>query len=138
MKPTPLSHSIAAMMFSLAALSSCRTTPVPTELLGDPAPVSAAIRTINIAPDTRSVNVTDGEIIKFTVGDKAFAWNFDGALTVDNFPLNQVAPPGLLDHPVQAYVAPDPTYEGGGDGDRHHGSGGHGGDHGGGHGGGHK
>ena len=122
MKPDRLPYRIAAILFCGAALSSCRTIPA-VEMLGDPAPLSAATRTINIGPDTKWVNVTGGETVKFTIGDKAFAWNFDGALDLDSFPLNQVAPPDLLDHPVQAYVAPNPSYLGGGG--RHGGHGGH-------------
>jgi hypothetical protein len=129
-----------------AALCAACSLPPRIDLMGDPAVVTAATRTIVIAPDTTYVNVTGGEIIKFVVGDKSFAWNFDGADYLDKFDLNQTAPPGMLDHSVIAYVAANPLYSGGGDGGRHGGGhgGGHGGDHGGdftsggGHGGGHK
>jgi hypothetical protein len=77
-------------------------------LFGTPADPSAAMRTIVIRPDTKSVNVTEGDIVKFVVGDNTFAWKFDTALTVRNFELNEVAPPGMLDHPVRAYVATGP------------------------------
>lgn len=96
------------------------------DLLGDPAPVTAANRTIVIKPDTDHVNVTGGEIVKFSVGDQAFAWNFDGEAYPPAFDLAIAAPPGLLDHRVMAYIAPNPLYMGGGGGGRGHG-GGHGG-----------
>jgi hypothetical protein len=92
------------------------------DLLGDPAPVSAATRTIVIAPDTRYVNVIGGETVKFVVGDKSFAWTFDGAYP--SFDLNQTVAAGTLDHKVTAYVAPNPLYIN----DREH-MGGHGGGH---------
>ena len=79
-------------------------------LLGDPASPASASRTIAIYPDTRYVNVTGGEVVKFTVGDKSFAWNFNGRPT--SFDLNAVAPPGLMDHRVRAYIAPNPLYGG--------------------------
>lgn len=82
------------------------------DLLGDPAPAAAAVRTIVITPDTRWVNVEGGEIINFIVGDKSFAWNFYVGFTVSSFDLNLVAPPGLLQRPVIAYVSPDPRYRG--------------------------
>lgn len=123
------------LIMSASTLSAACTSPIGSsprvDLLGDPAPVSAATRTIVIAPDTRYVNVTGGETIQFIVGDKSFAWNFDGAQYVSQFDLTQAAPPGVLDHTVMAYVAPNPLYLGG------DGHGGHGGGHGG-HGGGHK
>ncbi|GAC1327871.1 MAG: hypothetical protein NVSMB28_24670 [Collimonas sp.] len=118
---------------TIVATTLCAACSLPPriDLLGDPAVVTAATRTIVIAPDTSYVNVTGGEIIKFVVGDKAFAWNFDGADYIDKFDLNQTAPPGILDHRVTAYVAANPLYAGGGDGGRHGGHGVHGGGHGG-------
>ena len=77
-------------------------------LLGDPASPAWATRTIAIYPDTRYVNVTGGEVVKFTVGDKSFAWNFNGRPS--SFDLNAVAPPGVMDHKVKAYIAPNPLY----------------------------
>jgi hypothetical protein len=84
------------------------------DLLGDPASPSAATRTIVIKPDTRYVNVTGGDIVKFVSGDKTFAWNFDGGENVGSFALNEIAPPGTLDHRIMAYVTPNPRYMGGG------------------------
>jgi hypothetical protein len=81
---------------------------VPVALLGDPAPPETATRTIAIHPTTRYVNVTGGEIVRFTVGDKSFAWNFSGRSS--SFDLSVVAPPGMLDRKVTAYVAPNPLY----------------------------
>ena len=76
------------------------------DLLGGPTSLAEATRTIAIGPGTKYVNVTGGEIIRFTVGDKAFAWNFNGRYS--SFDLARVAPPGMLDHKVTAYVAPNP------------------------------
>jgi hypothetical protein len=75
---------------------------------------------LTITPQTRHVNVIGGEIIDFKVGDKAFAWHFFVASTVSTFDLKRVAPPGILEHSVIAYVAPDPRYccNGGGRGGR--------------------
>lgn len=85
------------------------------DLLGSPAPVAAATRTIVITPETKHVNVIGGEIVKFVVGNQAFTWNFNGAQYVAPFDLSRTAPPGLLDHKVTAYVAPNPLYRGDGD-----------------------
>ena len=77
-------------------------------LLGDPVADSAATRTIVIKPDTKYVNVTGGETVKFVVGDKSFAWNFDGSSSVSSFDLNRTT--AMLDHKVVAYVALNPIY----------------------------
>ena len=97
------------------ALSACATRTSVVDLYGQVAPATAAVRTIVITPATRYVNVEGGQIVKFVAGDKEFAWNFNNASTVSSFDLNEVAPSGMLDHPVRAYISPDPKYMGGGD-----------------------
>jgi Heavy-metal resistance protein CzcE len=109
----------------LSAACAPLNAPPRPDLLGDPAPMSAATRKIVITPDTRHVNVTGGEIVTFVVGDKAFAWNFIGTRYIAPFDLSIAVPQGVLDHAVMAYVALDARYMGAG------GHGGHGGGHGG-------
>lgn len=98
----------ACMMLSAPAFAE--TTRV--DLLGYPATAAAAVRTIVITPDTKWVNVEGGEIINFIVGDKSFAWHFYVGFTVTSFDLQLVAPPGLLQRRIVAYVSPDPMYIG--------------------------
>lgn len=118
MKLRLLLPTVLALALPMACVSPARVEP-RVDLLGDPAPPSAATRTIVITPETKWVNVTGGDIVKFIVGEKIFAWNFNVGETISAFPLNQVAPPGVLSREVMAYVAPDPRYIGGdGDGDR--------------------
>ena len=42
------------------------------DLLGDSVSLNTAQRTILITPDTKYVNVTGGEIVKFVSGEKSF------------------------------------------------------------------
>ena len=81
--------------------------------LGEPAPLSTATRQVNIAPDTSYVDVADGETVKFVVGDKSFAWKFDGSPDGYAFDLQRVAPPAFFTHVVDANVAANPMYVGG-------------------------
>lgn len=97
----------------LFAGCSAFNAPVPAALLGDAATDAAAERTIVIDPATRYVNVTGGEIIRFKLGNKTFTWHFDGALNVTQFALQRIMPADLLDHPVTAYVRPNPFLIGG-------------------------
>jgi hypothetical protein len=102
---------VASTLLALCTAMPC--TAFATDyryLYGDAAPSSAANQTIVIRPDTRHVNVQGGDTVNFIVGDKQFAWTFNVARTVWAFDLNDVAPPGLLDHIVRAYIAPDPKY----------------------------
>lgn len=94
----------------LALLAGCGSVTPRADLLGDPVPSHAAMRTVAITPDTKWVNVTGGETINFVVGDQSFAWSFNVARTVSSFALNQIAPPGLLGREVRVYVEPDPRY----------------------------
>ena len=106
MKTTLLIPTVLALTLSLSAVSSIAAPNL--NLLGETAPAATAVRTITITPDTRYVNVQDGQAVNFDVGGKTFTWAFNGP--VASFDLNRVAPPGLLDHVVTAYVAPDPLY----------------------------
>ena len=115
MKTFPSLSSAVAIALSMSmAMASHAATP-RIDLLGTSAPEAAATRTIAIGPGTRYVNVTGGDIVRFVVGDKVFTWNFLLPIGLSSFELNRVAPAGLLDHTVIAYVAPDPRYMGGGD-----------------------
>lgn len=89
-------------------VSAFAQTPVDLQLLGDSAPVAAATRTIVLTPSTTFVNVTGGETIRFVVGEKSFAWNFDGP--VSSFDLKRVAPANMLEQTLKVYIAPNPTY----------------------------
>ena len=100
---------LLSLILLLTGCAGLRQEP-PVELLGNPATVGTGVKILVITPQTRHVNVTGGEVIDFKVGDKAFAWHFFVAPTVSAFDLQRVAPPGILDHSVIAYVAPDPRY----------------------------
>jgi hypothetical protein len=86
-----------------------RGSPGRAGLLGDPAPAVAADRTVVIHPGDRYVNVDAGEVVQFKAGNQVFTWAFTYP-DYRAFDLNLVAPPGMLDHPVTAYVEPNPLY----------------------------
>ena len=113
MNTKQISFRLMAAVFAITATVASAQDQVPSkhlDLLGDPASVSAAQRTIVITPETKYVNVTGGEVVKFVVGEQSFAWHFDVAMTVSAFELNQVAPTGLLAQKVVTYITPDPMY----------------------------
>jgi hypothetical protein len=110
----PMQAKIIALLLaaSVSALSGCATRTGYTDLYGSAAAPADYMPTIVITPNTRYVNVVGGDTVRFVSGGKEFAWTFNVARTIDQFDLNDVAPPGLLDHTVRAYVAPDPKYWG--------------------------
>jgi hypothetical protein len=111
METTSLARAALALALTLPVLSSMAAAP-RLDLLGDPAPIAAAARTIAITPDTKYVNVQGGEVVRFDVGGHSFAWSFDGPVYVLTFDLARVAPSGMLDHAITAYVSPNPLYIG--------------------------
>jgi hypothetical protein len=113
MMPRLYSLAVTALLLVSALVSGCGTEP-RIDFLGAPGTAAAATQTIVITPSTKSVNVTGGDIVNFIVGDKSFAWAFNVASSVSSFDLNRVAPPGMLEREVRAYVARDPKYMGGG------------------------
>jgi hypothetical protein len=106
------------MLLAAAAFAACAASPpvgagshpYRFDLLGTPGSPAVA-RTVAIGPNTAHVNVVRNETITFHVSGKAFTWLFDGPLYVSSVELNRVAPPGLLDHPVIAYISPDPLVD---------------------------
>lgn len=109
-----LPRCTAAVCMLAAVLAGCATDPAPPvvrrDLLGTGGVEKAAERTIVILPETRWVNVTSGETIRFVVGDRSFTWNFQTGATVTAFDLNQVAPAGMLTRRIVVYVAINPLY----------------------------
>jgi len=103
---------IAAAAGLLCALSAQGAAP-SAGLLGDVVPASAATRTVQIKPGTTSVTVVHGETVRFVDAGRQFAFDFDGARHSAAFDLRLVAPPGLLDHAVTAYVNVNPDDVGG-------------------------
>ncbi len=106
---------ILPIVFITLLLSACASAlnPMPRpDLLGEPAPVTASMRTMIITPDTKYVNVTGGETVKFVARGKSFAWTFDGQTQAYAFDLRKAAPSGVLDHKVEAYVESNPLYRG--------------------------
>jgi len=98
--------TLPALALGLAAAFGAHAA--RADLYGDPTAVNEATRTIEIKPDTTHVNVSMGEVVLFISNGQAFAFNFDGP-RADSFDLSRVAPPGLIDHKVIAYVAPSDT-----------------------------
>jgi hypothetical protein len=75
-----------------------------SDYYGEATSPAAAQRTIVIGPNTHSVNVDRGEIVKFVANGQEFAWDFDG--TLPTFDLKQIAPQGAADQGVSVYIAP--------------------------------
>jgi hypothetical protein len=98
--------TLAVAVFSSQALAA-------DAMLGQREPADYGDRTIVLTSGTTAVNVRHGEIIHFVVGDKSFSWGFTEPATISVVDLNAVAPAGMLDHQVKAYIKRMPTEDGG-------------------------
>jgi len=111
MKQKLFSLGTIALVLAGAALSSTAIAN-SNDFYGEAAPAAAAERTIVIDHDTNYVNLTSGDVVKFVVHGKEYAWSFDTAGNIGVMDLNQILPPGTLHHTVKVYLARDPTYTG--------------------------
>jgi len=94
--------AVVSIALSAAHLSAFAIT--NADFYGEATQPAAAVRTIVVGPDTRWVNVDQGEIVKFVVNGQEFAWHFDGTLPALN--LKQIAPQGAIARDVSVYIAP--------------------------------
>lgn len=97
---------------TLGAAASAGAAQQPASFRGNAAAPQAAVdRVIVLTDATRYVNVTGGQTVRFVVGERSFTWNFqNGSAHVVPFDLEDIAPQGVLGHPVTAYVADNPLY----------------------------
>ena len=109
-----LAFAAASCAMLVASVSSAHAAG-PTGTVADygtSVPVSTDARQITISPQTKWVNVTDGETVKFDVNGKTFAWNVDTFGTDTVFDLAKIAPADIQVNGVRVYVAPNPLYTG--------------------------
>src|SRR5438132_7498141 len=97
-----------ALSIGLASLSASASS----LLYGEAVPAADATRTVVIDGNTKWVNATDMETVKFISNGQEFAVDFDGLRSA--FPLEAVAPAGAVDHHVEVYVSPAPGENAGG------------------------
>jgi hypothetical protein len=96
--------SIVSIILAAAAISSLATDD-NAKSLGTKVESPFAGRAVVIGPNTTYVNVTQGDVVKFVVGNTSFVWSFDGPSTQSEMDLNAIAPSGVLDHHVKIYVS---------------------------------
>lgn len=99
-----LHHALAALLVVGAMVLPAHAADMPEFMLGSAIDATQGRRTIEIGPDTRWVNVTHRESVRFVINGQSFGWRFDGpgARAVD---LQRIAPAGLLNRPLTVYVA---------------------------------
>jgi hypothetical protein len=110
---TKLLLPVLTAMTLAAAGTTALAAAQPFDFRGNAAPAQAAVDQVIVITDaTRHVNVTGGSTVRFVVGERSFSWSFqNGSAHVIPFDLELIAPKGLLNHPVTAYVSDNPLYQ---------------------------
>jgi hypothetical protein len=67
-----------------------------------------ANKRIVVSADTHAVNVTDGEVVEFVVGERSYLWHFQTYPNVNTLTLNQIIPAA---NGVKVYVSRNPIYK---------------------------
>jgi len=103
-----------------AAVLLCSVTALPSvaadndqNMLGRGESPATVDRTIVIEPGTTYVNVDRGDVVRFVVGNQSFAWCFNTPTTISEVNVNDIAPAGMINHVVKAYIKRIPIYDGG-------------------------
>lgn len=105
----------AALLLLSAAIATGASAAGPTGERADfgvAVAGSAAERTIEIKPNTKHVNVVDGETVKFSVDGKEFSWHFRTWPNTNQFALEKIAPEDTQANGVTVHVARNPVYFG--------------------------
>lgn len=99
MHKLPVLFAIAGLATAISAEAA-----IPRTLDGTPVPDASASRVIQLTPRTAALNVHWGQSVEFIDHGKSFAYDFDGPRADARVNLEHVAPAGLINHPVYAYV----------------------------------
>jgi hypothetical protein len=97
--------AVTAILVSASAAISAHAASMPN-FIGQLVQTESADRTIVVDANTRHVNVTQGEKVKFVVSGREFVVAFDGI--AQDIDLGELAPRGVLDHPVLTHVDAGP------------------------------
>jgi hypothetical protein len=77
---------------------------------GEAVPDIGAVRHIALTPDSKSINVNNGDTVKFTENGQSFEWHFDTLKDRDNFDIAAIAPKDMHLEGVRVYVEANPLY----------------------------
>ena len=77
---------------------------------GSIVPQTASEKLIAVGPQTRYINVNNGETVTFVHGHEMFTWSFRTLHETESFKLADIAPAGFDAGDVQVYVDRDPLY----------------------------
>jgi hypothetical protein len=108
MKIATFSALILSFAVSTTAIAASNSEYSP---FGALAPLGTATRTVEVSPNTKAINVNDGDSVRFNVNGKVFEWTFYLAKQREGkVPLSDIAPAGMSVGNAIVYVGENRLY----------------------------
>ncbi|WP_454728006.1 MULTISPECIES: CzcE family metal-binding protein [Cupriavidus] len=104
---------LIAVVLSVLGLALACAPLTPTKsaaVLGSPAPVSTASRTITLAPGMTCVNVNAGETVAFKAGSRTAAWTFLQSSHGTSSQMRTILPDVPEASGIRVYVSVHPSF----------------------------
>jgi hypothetical protein len=99
----------ASLVTSLSVAAAAQAAPA-SNVYGEAVPASTPDRSVTLTAQTKSVNVDDGQTVRFDANGKSFVWHFDTLSDTPNFDLSAIAPKDIDVKGVRVYVNANPLY----------------------------
>lgn len=106
-----ITSRLAAASFAMLMAGAAFAADDTTEY-GQAVAATNAQRVIVVKPDTKWVNVNDGDTVEFQFNGSSLTWNFSTLRGESAFDLSRIVPAGTLDQMVTVYVGSNPLYRG--------------------------
>jgi plastocyanin len=103
--------TIAVLVVSTSFAASAESAvPSASATYGDMVPANATRREIAVKPDTKWVNVRDGDTVRFVADGRSFTWHFATYPNTTHLDLAAIAPQDFPSGKVVVYVAQNQLY----------------------------
>src|SRR4051812_12161726 len=100
-------HALILVLASAVATAAHAASLDDPATYGESSPSTTVARIINLTPETRFINVSNGETITFNKGTESFTWHVDTYSNISKFSLAKIAPKDFQLGDIDVYVAPD-------------------------------
>jgi len=101
---------IVSASVTAGAESAVAAVPATAATYGGPAPANATRREIAVKPETKWVNVRDGDTVRFVADGRSFTWHFSTYPNTTHLDLAMIAPQDFPSGKVVVYVAQNQLY----------------------------
>jgi len=106
-----ITSTFALLIVSVSMAATAQSAvPASGGLYGQNVPANATRKEIVVTPQTKWVNVTDGDTVRFVADGHSFTWHFSTYPNTTHLDLASIAPRDFQSSKVVVYVAQNPLY----------------------------